>query len=102
MKRLILLAGIAVAVGLAAPAHADTGDAGNDAIFLNALSGAGLSYRGPEQAVSAGRAVCQLMDGGLTPTDTVTAVQGTNPGFTMESAAQFAVISANAYCPQHV
>jgi hypothetical protein len=42
------------------------------------------------------------MDGGLSPTDTVTAVQGTNPGFTMERAAQFAVISANSYCPGHV
>jgi hypothetical protein len=42
------------------------------------------------------------MDAGLTPDDTVTAVQTTNPGFTTESAAQFAVISASAYCPQHV
>jgi hypothetical protein len=42
------------------------------------------------------------MDTGLSPTDTVEAVQGTNPGFTMERAAQFAVISAGAYCPQHV
>jgi hypothetical protein len=99
MKRLLLLAGIITAVGLAAPAHADPAEAQ----FLTALSGAGLSHSGPDgAAIAAGRAVCQLMDGGLSPTDTVTAVQGTNPGFTMERAAQFAVISANSYCPGHV
>jgi hypothetical protein len=103
MKRLLLLAGITAAIGLAAPAYADTSDGtGNDAAFLNALSGAGLTSSGPAQAVSAGRAVCQLMDAGVTPADTVTAVQTTNPGFTMERAAQFAVISAGAYCPGHI
>ncbi len=85
-------------IGLAAPAHAD----GNDAAFLNALSGAGLSHSGSDRAVAAGKAVCQLMDAGLSPVETVTAVQGTNPGFTMERAAQFAVISASSYCPGHI
>jgi hypothetical protein len=102
MKRLLLLAGITAAIGLAAPAYADNDGTGPDAAFLNALSGAGLTNSGPAQAVSAGRAVCQLMDAGLTPADTVTAVQTTNPGFTMEHAAQFAVISAGAYCPGHI
>jgi hypothetical protein len=102
MKRLLLLAGIAAVVGFAASAHADTDGTGNDAVFLNALSAAGLSYRGPEQAVSAGKAVCHLMDAGFSPMDTVVAVQDTNPGFTTERAAQFAVISVGTYCPQHV
>ncbi|MGH3560406.1 MAG: DUF732 domain-containing protein [Mycobacterium sp.] len=100
MKRLLLLVGITAMVGLAAPAHADY--AGSDAAFLAELSGAGLSHRGPDQAISAGRAVCQLMDAGLSPADTVVAVQQTNPGFTLEHAAQFAVISARAYCPEHI
>lgn len=101
MKCLLLLIGAAVAVGLAAPAHADP--VGSDAEFLGALNGAGLSHKGTDGAtIAAGRAVCQLMDAGLTPVDTVVAVQSTNPGFTLEHAAAFAVISANTYCPEHV
>lgn len=88
-------------IGLAVPAHADV--PGGDAEFLAALSGAGLSHRAPDHvAVSAGRAVCQLMDAGLSPMDTVVAVQTTNPGFTIERAAQFANIAAGAYCPQYL
>lgn len=86
-------------VGLAAPAHADDGDGA----FLAALSGAGLSHRSSDQAaVSAGRAVCQLMDAGHSPMDTVAAVQTSNPGFTQQAAAKFAVISATSYCPEHI
>lgn len=87
-------------IGLAAPAQADV--PGGDAEFLAALSGAGLGHRGPAVAVSAGRAVCQLMEAGLSPMDTVVAVQTTNPGFTIERAAQFANIAAGAYCPQYL
>lgn len=100
-KRLLVLAGIAGAgavVGLAAPGSAE----GNDGVFLSALAGAGLSHNGASQAIAAGHAVCQLLDEGLSPVDTVTAIQGTNPGFTLEHAAQFAAISASAYCPQHM
>lgn len=100
MKRLLLLVGVTAMVGLAAPAHAD--NVGSDAEFLGALSAAGLSHSGPAQAIAAGKAVCQLMDSGLTPVDTVVAVQSTNPGFTLEHAAKFANISAAAYCPEHV
>ncbi|OHV00359.1 DUF732 domain-containing protein [Mycobacterium talmoniae] len=101
MKRLLLLMGLTTAlVGLAAPAHAD--ESGSDAEFLGALSGAGLSHRGANQAIVAGHAVCKLMDAGLSPMDTVVAVQSTNPGFTTEHAAKFAVISATSYCPEHM
>lgn len=106
MKRLLLpaaIAGVAATVGFSAPAYADQGDhVSSDAAFLTALSGAGLSYRGADRAIPAGRAVCQLMDAGLSPTDTVLAVQQTNPGFTLQNAAQFAAISATAYCPGHM
>ena len=98
MKRLLLLASIAAAIGLAAPAHADAGDDG----FLAALQQAGITHRGAPEAIAAGRAVCQLMDQGLTPMDTVNAVRSTNPGFTPEHAARFAITAASAYCPQHL
>lgn len=101
MKRIGLIAGVTAAlIGLAVPANAEPAD---DAAFLAAVDGAGIGHRsGASQTVAAGRAVCQLMDAGLTPVDTVVAVQSTNPGFTLEHAARFAVISANAYCPEHV
>ena len=101
MKRLLLLAGITAMVGLAAPAHADP--ASSDAAFLAALSGAGLSHKSSDQvAISAGHSVCQLMDAGLTPMDTVTAIQTPNPGFSLERAAEFAAIAAKSYCPSHL
>lgn len=101
MKRLLLLAGLSATVGLAAPAQAVP--TGLDGQFLATLTGAGLSHSGSDQAtVTAGRAVCQLMDAGLTPMDTVVAVQTTNPGFTVQTAAQFAAISVSHYCPEHM
>ncbi|MBS9536008.1 DUF732 domain-containing protein [Mycobacterium sp. M1] len=104
MKRLLLLAATAAAIGLAGTAHADpTIATGNDAQFLAGLSGAGLHHRASDTVtVSAGRAVCQLMNAGLSPMDTVTAVQTTNPGFTLQEAGQFAAIAASNYCPEHV
>jgi hypothetical protein len=99
MKRLILLISATAIVGLATPAHADPG---SDAGFLAALDQAGISHRGADRAVAAGRSVCELMDGGLSPLDTVNAVRSTNPGFTAERAAQFAVTGASAYCPEHL
>lgn len=98
MKRVLVLASVIAALGLAAPAHADS----NDEQFLAALEGAGLTHRGPDHAIAAGRAVCDLMDGGLSPMDTVNAVKTTNPGFSLKNAAQFAGIAATAYCPEHM
>lgn len=101
MKRLLLLVGMTAMVGLAAPAHA--APAGVDGQFLATLTGAGLSHTGNDQAtVSAGHAVCQLMDAGLSPMDTVVAVQTTNPGFTIQKAGEFAAISTAHYCPEHM
>jgi hypothetical protein len=101
MKRLILLASAAAAVVLAAPAPAHADTSGNDAGFLATLDQAGITHRGAARAVAAGRSVCELMDDGLSPMDTVTAVQGTNPGFTMESAAKFTAAAVTTYCPEH-
>ena len=100
MRRLVVLVGAAAGIALAAPVHADPT---SDAAFLAALYGAGLSHRGSDDvAISAGHSVCQLMDAGLTPMDTVTAVQTTNPGFSLERAAEFAAIAVKSYCPAHL
>ncbi|SRX93938.1 hypothetical protein MSP7336_02185 [Mycobacterium shimoidei] len=99
MKRLLLLMSMAAMVGLAAPAHAD----GNDAGFLAALDQQGISHSaGAGQTVLAGQAVCELMDRGLSPVDTVNAVRSTNPAMTVEQSARFAVTAASAFCPQHL
>ena len=98
MKRLLLPASIAAAIGLAAPAHADAGDDG----FLAAMAQVGITHHCAPQAIAAGRAVCQLTDQGLTPMDTVNAVRSTNPGFTPEHDARFAIAAASAYCPQYL
>jgi hypothetical protein len=103
MKRLLPLMGLAAMtalIGLAAPAQAD--ESSGDAAFLAALDQQGITHRGANQAIAAGRAVCELMDGGLSPLDTVNAVRSTNPGFTPEHAAKFAITAASAYCPQHL
>lgn len=104
MRRVLLLVSASVMLGLAPQAHADgAGGSVDDGQFISALAGAGLSHRGSDVVtVSAGRAVCQLMDAGLSPMDTVVAVQTTNPGFTLENAARFAAIAAGSYCPNHV
>ncbi|BBZ12491.1 DUF732 domain-containing protein [Mycobacterium branderi] len=99
-KVVLALAGVAAVIGLAAPAHAES--SGADASFLAALDQQGITHRGASQAVAAGRAVCQLMDEGLSPMDTVNAVHTTNPGFTVEHAAKFAITAASAYCPEHL
>lgn len=101
MKRLLLLMGMAAMVGLAAPAHAHA--EGNDAGFLAALDQQGISHSAAaSQTIAAGRAVCELMDGGLTPMDTVNAVRSTNPAMSPEQSARFAVTAASAFCPQHL
>lgn len=43
-----------------------------------------------------------MMEQGLSPMDTVKAVESTNPGFNPEHAARFAVTAASVYCPHHL
>jgi hypothetical protein len=95
-----VLAALAVAIGLAAPTHADP--AHSDADFLAALDKAGITYRSPQQAVAAAKEVCALMGQGQTGPDVVRQMTQANPGFAEAGAAQFAAIAATAYCPQYI
>ena len=103
MRLLLALLGIAAMIGLAAPAYADP-DAGgpDDAGFLAALRHAGITYSDPAQAISAGQTVCACLDRGESGLQLVHDVKSRNPGFDMEAASQFAVISAKYYCPHHL
>jgi Protein of unknown function (DUF732) len=103
MRLLLALLGIVAMIGLAAPAYADP-DAGgpDDAGFLAALRHAGITYSDPAQAISAGQTVCTCLDRGESGLQLVHDVKSRNPGFDMEAASQFAVISAKYYCPHHL
>jgi hypothetical protein len=90
---------MAVAVGVAAPAYADSGA---DEDFISALDTAGITYDSPEQVIAAGKDVCELFGNGQTDTDIVTKVTEKNPGFTISGAARFAAIAMSAYCPERL
>jgi hypothetical protein len=102
MRFLVVLAGLAAVLGVAAPAQADPGNSGPDASFLAALKKAGITYQDPAVAVEVGKQACELMDQGNTEAGVIKSVSSSNPGFTGDGAAQFTMIAASAYCPQHM
>jgi len=103
MKRVLVLFGIAAALGLAAPAHADPSvDANLDASFLDALTKAGITVKSRAGAVKAGKAACGMMEQGQPELDVIQLVTRQNPGLDTTRAAQFTAIAASAYCPQYL
>jgi Protein of unknown function (DUF732) len=98
MRPVLLLASVAAVIGTAAPAYADPD--GKDQAFLNALTQAGLTYMSADRAITAGKQVCSLADGGMTGEEIVRNLQDRNPGFQGPGAAKFAAIAASAYCPE--
>lgn len=90
--------GIASALCIAVPAHADPGV---DASFVNALTKVGISFNDPKSAIDAGHTACGLMDQGMSELDVVQAVMHQNSGISTDNAAKFTAIAASAYCPQH-
>lgn len=90
-------------IGLAAPAFADPPPVeGDDGGFLSALQQAGISYASPDAAVGAGKAVCHSLNNGDSGLELIHDVKMHNPGFDMESASNFAMISAKFYCPHQL
>lgn len=102
MKSVLALLGVATVIGLAAPAQANPGSNDSDAAFLTSLRNAGITYNNPGQAIAAGKATCGLMDNGESGLQVISQLESHNPEFTLESAAQFAELAANAYCPQQL
>ncbi len=95
--------GVCTTIGLAGPAYADPDEGGgDDAAFLAALQRAGITYASPDRAIGSGRAVCVCLDNGESGLELIHDVTIRNPGFDMDKAAQFAVISAKHYCPHHL
>jgi aminoglycoside phosphotransferase len=104
MRILLTVLGVSAAIGLTAPvyAHATPSVEGDDAGFLAALRQDGITYASPDQAVTAGRAVCTCLQNGESGLRLVHDVKTHNPGFDMENASQFAMIAAKYYCPQQL
>lgn len=99
MRRLLVLFGIAAALGLGTPVHADPGV---DASFLDALTRAGITFNNGPSAVNAGKTACGLMDQGQPELAVIQHVSEQNPGISTTSAAKFTAIAASAFCPQHL
>ena len=102
MRFLVMLAGFAAVFGVATPAQADPGNSGPDASFLAALNKAGITYQDPTVAIAVGEKARELMDRGNPEVDVIKSVSSSNSGFTVDGAAQFTMIAASAYCPQHM
>lgn len=103
MKQLLAVLGVFAMIGLAAPAYADPDDGvADDAGFLAALDKVGISYPSPGQAIGAAHAVCTCLSDGESGLELVHDVKTHNSGFDMESASNFAMISAKFYCPQQL
>jgi Protein of unknown function (DUF732) len=102
MRMLFAVLGVSAAIGLAVPAYGDPDGGGDDAGFLSALRQVDIGFDNPDQAVGAGKAVCRCLDNGESGLELVHDVKIHNPGFDMEGASNFAMISAKFYCPHQL
>lgn len=103
MRTLLVALSVCTAISLAAPVHAEPDEASaDDAGFLSNLQQVGIHYPSPAQAITAGRSVCGCLNNGESGLELVHDVKIRNAGFTMEEAANFAMISAKYYCPQQL
>jgi hypothetical protein len=62
----------------------------------------GIGFADPAQAVNAGQAVCGCLHNGMGGLHLIQHLQESNPSLTENGAAQFATISAKAYCPKQL
>ncbi len=99
MRFVLMLAGVAAVIGLAAPAYADVD---NDQDFLKDLRDAGITYQDAGNAITIGKSVCELLDDGQSDAKIVTDLRNQNPAFQGASAAKFTYLSAAHYCPKYI
>ncbi len=89
------LVGVATAVALAAPAHADPL---TDDSFLSALTTAGIGYDDPASTEALGQSICPML---VEPGKSMASVYSTvsNNGISPDMAAFFTGIAISMYCP---
>ncbi len=107
MKSLFAILGVSMGLMLAVPAHAEPGideavSDQNNGSFLADLKKVGIGFSDPAQAISAGQAVCAHIHNGMSGLHLIKHLQENNPSLSENGAAQFATISAKAYCPRQL
>jgi hypothetical protein len=107
MKPLLALLGVTMGIIFAVPAHSEPGideepSNDNNGAFLADLHKVGIGFSDPNQAISAGQAVCGCIHNGMSGLHLLKHLQENNPALTENGAAQFATISAKAYCPRQL
>jgi hypothetical protein len=90
----------AAVIGLAATVNAEP--ANKDAAFLTSLQQAGISYSNPADVVAAAYGVCGAVNEGVKGIEVANELAKRNPGFTLDGAAVFTRLAADAYCPHHL
>jgi hypothetical protein len=91
----VVVAGAALATGLAAPAYAEEADD----IFVSVLDGEGISYPSAEDAVLVANGVCAYMSEGNSLEDAVGEVMK-ETGLELEQSGFFVGAAAASYCPE--
>jgi hypothetical protein len=91
----VTLVGVATAVTVAAPAHADPT---TDTSFLNALTNAGIGFNDPASAEQLGQSICPML---VEPGKNLASVYSTvsHNGVNPDMAAFFTGIAIQIYCP---
>lgn len=91
----VVVAGAALATGLAAPAYAEEADD----IFVSVLDGEGIPYPTAEEAVLVANGVCAYMSEGNSLEDAVGEVMK-ETGLKLEQSGFFVGAAAASYCPE--
>jgi hypothetical protein len=107
MKSLLALMSLSLGIMLAPPAYSEPGvedppNEGNNGAFIADLKKVGIGFSDPAQAINAGQAVCACIHNGMDGLHLIKHLQESNPALTENGAAQFATISAKAYCPRQL
>ena len=91
----VILVGVATAVTVAAPAHADPLTDNN---FLGALTNAGIGYNDPASTESLGQSICPML---VEPGKNMASIYSTvsNNGINPAMASFFTGIAISMYCP---
>lgn len=92
----VVVAGAALATGLAAPAYAEEADD----IFVSVLDGEGIPYPSAQEAILVANGVCVFMSEGNSLEDAVGEVMK-ETGLELEQSGFFVGAAAASYCPEH-
>jgi hypothetical protein len=84
----------AVAIALAAPAHAD-----DNSNFLFDIKNAGINFSDSSTTITAGRTACRMLEAGSSEGEIISNLQGQNPGLTPAKAQTFESTAVSDLCP---